>query len=155
MLKCVTILCVMVMSAYNLKGKEVKILQDQLRPVNASCIFFAWAKKLRELSFLVTYGNVTMVGNIKSAVWALWHPICTWTWAWRFPNPSETRSNLCFALLFLHCRSGLLTLGIKSVKLLHISIGFISTAISMFETEISNRRKFIVLLSGPISFYVA
>lgn len=40
----------MVMSAYNLTGQEVKILQDGLRPVNTSCIFSAWAKKAEAIT---------------------------------------------------------------------------------------------------------
>lgn len=110
----------------NARGKKFKILQNLLRPENTTYIFSAWAKRLRVLPFLVTYRNAAVVGNLETAVCALWHPVCIWVWARQSPNPSERRGISFFALLFLHCSSGLLTLGIKSVMFLHISIVFIS-----------------------------
>lgn len=114
----------------NVIGKKFKILQNLLRPVNTTYIFSAWAKRLRVLPFLVTYGNAAVVGNLETAVWTLWCSVCIWVWARQSLNPSERKGISFFALLFLHCSFGLLTLGIKSVMFLHTSIVFMSIALS-------------------------
>lgn len=104
--------CIVVMSVCNVMGKKAKFKSfSDLRSQIIS--FLHEQRKMRVLLLLVTYGSVAVVGNLETAVRALWHTICIWVWKREFPSPSEIKGISCFAFLFLRCKPGLLMLGIK------------------------------------------
>ena len=111
-------------------GKEVKTLQAQLRLANTSCIFSLRAKKaegiiisghLREC-YCGRKSKNCRPGSLTSCLHlGLGKAI---------PRPPGGRGNPCLPLPFLHCKSDLSILGIKSAMFLHISIASLSPALA-------------------------